>query len=267
LDKLDIHSEVHWSAEVVIWDQFFSIRVNTFLVAAAFVKIRSSRKASLPDRVFGFFVNLNWMAEVLSEQWNSWSSWLGIITLSVSPSATVFTGSSCFSRNTFLDKLNISGEVHWGAEVVIWDQFFTFRPVATSSNRALLSVVLLNTEFPFSCWSILGYLSWMAEVLREDWSWSSWLGWFVDISLTMSPLATLVASGGRFRGNTSLDELDIVGKIHWGAEVMIWDQFFTVRPVATFSDGAVSGIIGSNTRGPHGILGVFTNINWVAELS
>jgi len=198
LNKLDIHSEVHWSAEIVIWDQFFSIGVNTFLVVAAFGNIISSTKASLPDRVFGFFVNLNWMAEVLSEQWNSRSSWLGIVTLSMSPSATIFTGSSSFSGNTFLDKLSVSSEVHWSTEVMIWDQFFSIRPVATCSDRALLSVILFKTEFPFSFWSILGYLSWMAEVLREDWSWSSWLSWFVNISLTVSPLATLVASGGSF---------------------------------------------------------------------
>ena len=57
--------------------------------------------------------------------------------LSMSPLASGITSGGGIRRDTFLDELDIFGKIHWCTEVMIWDQFFTFRPDATVSDRAV----------------------------------------------------------------------------------------------------------------------------------
>jgi len=81
----------------------------------------------------------------------------------------------------------------------------------------------------------------VAEFLREEW-WSSWLWWSGGIS-SLSPLASLVAISSSLSSNTSLDKFNISGEIHWSTELMSWDQFFTIGPVAASSCGAKSSSV------------------------
>jgi len=47
-----------------------------------------------------------------------------------------------------LNDLDIISEGFRGTEVRIWDQFFTFRPVASWNERAFSLDLLFNTECP-----------------------------------------------------------------------------------------------------------------------
>ena len=69
-NDLDIISEHFWSAEVVIWDQGFSVTPNTASIAGG-----GSSLEALSKFLLGFaFINLSWMAELFGEEW-SWSCW------------------------------------------------------------------------------------------------------------------------------------------------------------------------------------------------
>jgi len=201
LDELDIVSKIHWGAEVVIWDQFFTVRPDATLSDGAVSGIIGSN-ARAPHGVLGVFTNISRVAELSCEQWSlssRWLSWLnwwssgGISSLS--PLASLVAVSYSDSRDASLDEINVGSEVHWSTELVIWDQFFTIRPVATSSDGARLDVGSGDALFPNGLWSFFGDVDWMAEVLREQWSWSSWLGW-LGIS-SVSPLTSLSTSSSR----------------------------------------------------------------------
>jgi hypothetical protein len=71
-----------------------------------------------------------------------------------------------------LNNLDIFGEVHWGAEWVIWDQFFTFRVDATGGFSAIGWFLGIKASAPDSIGSVFGDSDWMAEVCSEQWSWS-----------------------------------------------------------------------------------------------
>jgi len=51
-------------------------------------------------------------------------------------------------------------------------------------------------------------------------------------------LASVVAIGSNISLDALLNESGIIGDLHWGAEFMIWDQFFTVRPDAIWNFAA-----------------------------
>jgi hypothetical protein len=87
----------------------------------------------------------------------------------MSPLASIIAVSNNISRNTFLDKLNILSSIHWSAEVMIWDQFFTIRPDASSCISAGNSIGRFCAKFPNRWKSSLRDNDWMAEVNREQW--------------------------------------------------------------------------------------------------
>jgi hypothetical protein len=104
----------------------------------------------------------------------------------------------------------------------------------------------------------------MAEGLREQWSWSSWVGWFGIGS--MSPLTSLSTSSSRLSSNACLNEFDIISHVHWCAEVILWNKFLSIRVDASWSFATFSNIIsGSEAALPDRVLGVFVNVCWVAE--
>jgi hypothetical protein len=104
----------------------------------------------------------------------------------------------------------------------------------------------------------------MAEGLREQWSWSSWVGWFGIGS--MSPLTSLSTSSSRLSSNACLNEFDIISHVHWCAEVILRNKFFSIRVDASWSFATFSNIIsGSEAALPDRVLGVFVNVCWVAE--
>jgi hypothetical protein len=148
---------------------------------------------------------------------------------------------------------------------MIWDQFFTFRPVATGCDCAFSWSSLLDTELPFGRSSFLGGNDWMAELSREQWllSWD-WLSWSIG---SMSPLAASSTCGSGISFDTSLDKRNVVGEIHRSAEVMIWNLFFTVRPKATISNRAESSIGLAYTFSVVSCWGILVNLGWVAEFS
>jgi len=67
LNKFDVIGQVHWCAEVVSWNEFFTFRVDASCSLAALSNIVSGSEAALPDRVLGVFVNVDWVAEWLGE--------------------------------------------------------------------------------------------------------------------------------------------------------------------------------------------------------
>jgi len=54
---------------------------------------------------------------------------------------------------------------------MIWDQIFTVGPDATSSDGASSEIDSRDAFIPDSLWCRLNDVDWMAEVLREEWSW------------------------------------------------------------------------------------------------
>jgi len=73
----------------------------------------------------------------------------------------------------------------------------------------------------------------VTEIFREQWV--SWGGLLSSIVLSVSPLAALVTEGSGIGGKASLNEIKISCEIHWCTEISTWDEFFTIRPVATWS--------------------------------
>jgi hypothetical protein len=180
--------------------------------------------------------------------------------------ASIITESSSISRKTFFDKSGIFGKIHWGAEVMIWDQFLSGRPVATSGNRAGSSRGGLDASIKNCNSSVLVDNNWMAEVLSEQWSF--WVDWSNSRSgLSVSPLASIIADSNSISGNTSLDESDIFSDIHWGAEVMIRDQFFTVRPDATSCGSAGSSKVLFGASIPNRWKSGLRDNDWMAEVN
>jgi hypothetical protein len=169
------------------WDHFFTSRPVASLFKRA-VNFSWLAKALSPYFFSSF--DINWMAEVCFEQWD-WF-WLGGFT-SVSPLAILVAVSSKFFRNAVFNKSDIFGQIHWSAEVMIWDQFFSGGPVATSSNRAGIFSHMGIAIFPNRFLSILVDNYWMAEVFSEQWDlfWFSWVG---GGGLSVSPLASFIAS-------------------------------------------------------------------------
>jgi hypothetical protein len=130
------------------------------------------------------------MAEVGFEEWD----WLCLWSFSsVSPLAILVAVSSNFLRKAVFDKSDIFGQIHWSAEVVIWDQFFSGGPVATSSNRAGWTSNMGNAIIQNRLLGILVNNNWMAEVFREEWD----LFWLSSVGggFSVSPLATFIAVG------------------------------------------------------------------------
>jgi hypothetical protein len=89
---------------------------------------------------------------------------------------------------------------------------------------------LFGEELDFTSWDIWsirnGWIGWTCGWIGWTSGWSGWsCCWF-------SPLASVVAIGSNISFDAFLNESDIIGDLHWGAEFMIWDQFFTVRPDA-----------------------------------
>ena len=73
--------------------------------------------------------------------------------------------------------------------------------------------------------------------MREQWSWGV-AGLVSNVGSSVSPLAVSSTSGWSLSSNALLNDLDVFGEVHWSAEVMIWDQFFTFRVDATGEFGA-----------------------------
>jgi hypothetical protein len=63
LNDLDVFGEVHWSTEIVIWDQFFAFRVDATWESGACWSIRTG-EAGTPDGVKGILGDLDWMTEL-----------------------------------------------------------------------------------------------------------------------------------------------------------------------------------------------------------
>jgi hypothetical protein len=205
------------------------------------------------------------MAEVSFEQWFTNNSCISSSVLSLSPLASIITESSSISRKTFFDKSGIFSKIHWGAEVMIWDQFLSGRPVATSGNRAGSSSFLV-AFFKNSGLSVLVDNYWMAEVFSEQWS-SGWFSWDSSISIrSFSPLALIIAVSNNISRNTFFDKLNIKGQVHWSAEVMIWDQIFAIRPSA-FDSNWTSNIGETSAHSPVSYSNIFSYLCWVAEIS
>ena len=78
----------------------------------------------------------------------------------------------------------------------------------------------------------------MAELLGEEWSVQVSLlvvlygGWDSGSGLLSSSPLTLVNTDSFIRANTFLDKSSIVSDVSWSAEVLIWDQGFSVTPNA-----------------------------------
>ena len=78
-----------------------------------------------------------------------------------------------------LDKFDIIGEHLWSAEVFFWNQSYSVTPDARVGDSAGILGVggKALTEFLFGFTLI--NLSWMAELLGEEWDivgWSCWVG-------------------------------------------------------------------------------------------
>jgi hypothetical protein len=143
------------------------------------------------------------MAESFSEEWVLlWFSWgdnWGVGSLS--PLATIVASSSSIRSEASLNEFSIFGEVHWSAEFITWDEFFTIRPVATWSSSAESCSVSLGAAFPNRFFGVLRNLNWMAEVNREQWDFVVWL------NLSLSPMACCL------KGSASIFSLDSLAAI------------------------------------------------------
>jgi len=135
------------------------------------------------------------VTEVFREQWRSWGGLLRVVVLSVSPLAVLVTEGSSVGGKAFLNKLVILGEIHWSAEVMIWDKFFTIRPVASWSFSAKRSGVRGRTQRPNGLWSIPVDNDWMTEISREQWFDINWFNWWCFITTVFEPFAFSLDAG------------------------------------------------------------------------
>ena len=95
----------------------------------------------------------------------------------MSPLAWGNAGSGSLGGNALSDLLNVSGQVSWSAEFVIWDESLTVTPHAVSI-AVIFWIVDALSEVSFN--SGIVDLDWMAELFGEEWDvsgWTSWLGW------------------------------------------------------------------------------------------
>jgi hypothetical protein len=206
------------------------------------------------------------MAEFLREEWNIyWLDWSCNIILSVNPLASISTSGGRVLREALLNDLNIFGEGQWGAEIEIWDQFFTFRPCASISDSADNCGVRSDTFFEVSDWSILRYLCWVAELCWEHLFGSILVSGVISGS-SFSPLASIVAFSSNISSDASLDGINIGSEFKWSTEIIVWDQFFTVRPVASSSISACTGSSLINTVAPNSLGCIFSDNDWMAEV-
>ena len=154
---------------------------------------------------------------------------------------------------------------------MIWDKFFTFGPVALLLERAISGKLFLFAHGPGGNWSL--NLGWMAELfVEESWdinwlswvnNWINWSSWFVSVD----PLASCWASCGRVLGEALLDDVNILGHVHWCTEIEVWNKFFTFRPGAALSKRAFSSRVRSDALSPLGNWSILRYLSWVAKLS
>jgi hypothetical protein len=106
----------------------------------------------------------------------------------------------------------------------------------------------------------------MAEVFTKQWNfWVDWFNW--SSGLSVSPLASIIAVSNNICGNTFLDKLDIFSSIHWSTEIMIWDQFFTVRPDAASCISADSSIGRFGAKFPNRWKSSLRDTDWMTEIN
>jgi hypothetical protein len=106
--------------------------------------------------------------------------------LSLSPFAWSNTGSGILGGNALSDLLNVSGQVAWSAEVVVWDESLSVTPFA-ASIIAFLSSGLGDALSEVSFNSGHVDLDWVAELSSEEWDVSvGIISWWFGIS-NLSP--------------------------------------------------------------------------------
>jgi hypothetical protein len=237
LDDVNILGHVHWCTEIEVWNKFFTFGPGAALSKRAFSsRVRSDALSPLGN--WSILRYLSWVAKLGWEHWSLSTLVSRVISgSSLSPLASIVTFSNLGGREASLDQINVGGKIHWGTEFTIWDEFFTGGPVATSSGGAGGGIFLIDTGSPDSLGSFLSNIDWVAEVLREQWSWGV-AGLVSNVGSSVSPLAVSSTSGWSLSSNALLNDLDVFGEVHWSAEVMIWDQFFTFRVDATGEFGA-----------------------------
>jgi hypothetical protein len=201
-------------------------------VAPIFVSVRH---ASLHITLV-VLVNSNALELDIIDWWLGWISvwigWLGWVLLSLSPLAWSNTGSDILGGNALSDLLNVSGQVTWSAEVVVWDESHSVTPLA-ASVVAFLSSSLGDTLSEVSFNSGHVDLDWMAELSSEEWDVSGWISW--------------------------------LGVISWFG----WIRFSSINPFTFWYSSTCFGIFnvlahvsGSSCNSSFGNISLFSLINW-----